>query len=173
MKIKSLLEMINSSKYDEFAIQYRKLLGYDKDTAFYQPHPDTNSLIEYINGKLKFPLEESYIEFMKESNGCKLVDTYIYSFKHEEQQKDTLFVNFDKATREKFAVSESAFIAGAYQDNAIIYEKASVIFNDESLPGCVWAIYSPKHKRCIEPHEIFLEMLEFLIEDRIDFFEED
>ena len=173
MKLKSLLEMINTAQYEDFADEYKKMLGYEKNTAFYTAHPDTASLIDYLNTKLGFKTDSAYVAFMKDSNGCELDGTTLFSFKHEEQNKDVLFVNFDKATRSQFEVGEGAFIAGKYQSAAIVYDKASKVYNDDSETGYVWAIYSKKHQTYLREFRYFFEVVQYLIQDRIDFFVED
>ena len=173
MKLKNLIEMINTAQYEDFADEYKKLLGYEKNTEFYIAHADTASLIDYLNTKFNFKLDSSYVAFMKDSNGCKLDDSFIFSFKHEEQDKDVLFVNFDKTTRKNLEVSESAFVAGKYQSAAIVYDKASIIYEDEDEEGYAWGIYSHKYHTYLETFDNFLELLASLIHDRIKFFKED
>jgi len=173
MKTTTVLNLVQDAQYEDFAAEYKKLLGYEKDTEFYAPHADTNSLIDYLNNKLGFVIEESYGIFMKDSNGCELDGNTIFSFKHEEQIKDVLFVNFDKNTRVQFEVGDGAFIAGKYQNAAIVYDKASRVYNDASATGYIWAIYSKKHKSYLKEFVTFYDLLAFLIQDRIDFFIED
>jgi hypothetical protein len=114
MKNKNLFTLIQDAKYDRFMETYKRLLGYDKNTAFYGAHPDTDSLIEYLNKKMNMEIDSAYVAFMHDSNGCELDGSVIYSFKHEEQEKDVLFVNFDKSKRAAFKISDEAFIAGQY-----------------------------------------------------------
>lgn len=173
MKTTTVLDLIQKAQYEDFASEYKKLLGYEKDTEFYAPHAEANSLLDYLNNKLGFEIEESYGIFMRDSNGCELDGNTVFSFKHEEQIKDVLFVNFDKATRSQFEVEEGAFIAGKYQSAAIIYDKASKVYNDDSETGYVWAIYSKKHQTYLREFRYFFEVVQYLIQDRIDFFVED
>lgn len=173
MKSKNLLSLISDTQYEECMNMYRKLLGYDKNTAFYGPHPDTDSLIDYLNKKMNINIDPSYALFMKDSNGCILDQGVIYSFKHEEQEKDVLFVNFDKKKRNELKVSPNAFIVGQYASAAIIYDKASNIYGEEDATGYAWAIYSHKYDEILDTFSNFLEVIDFLIDDLISFFKED
>ena len=173
MKTTTVLNLVQTAQYEDFASEYKKLLGYEKNTEFYAPHADTKTLLDYLNNKLGFEIEESYGIFMGDSNGCELDGNTIFSFKHEEQIKDVLFVNFDKNTRSQFEIGEGAFIAGKYQSAAIVFDKASRVYDDPTENGYVWAIYSKKHQKYLKEFETFYELLIYLIQDRIDFFVED
>ena len=172
MKTKTVLNLIQDAEYEDFGNAYKKLLGYERNTEFFAPHADSNSLVEYINNKLGYKVDEAYAIFMRDSNGCELDGSTIFSFKHEEQAKDVLFVNFDKSTRKQLHVNEGAFIAGKYQSCIIVYDKASNILGDKS-EGYIWGIYSLKHEKFISNFYDFLEVVKFLIQDLIDYFVEE
>lgn len=172
MKTKTVLNLIQEAQYNEFSNAYKRLLGYEKNTEFFSAHPDTDSLMEYVNGKLGYKVDEAYTIFMKDSNGGEFDGSTIFSFKHEEQAKDVLFVNFDKNTRKTLQVNEGAFIAGKYQNSVIVYDKESAILGNSSTER-MWGIYSLKHNKFIANFYNFLEVVEFLIQDIIDFFVEE
>ena len=172
MKTKTALNLIQDAEYEEFGNVYKRLLGYEKNTEFFAAHPDTNSLIEYINNKIGYQVDPAYTVFMKDSNGCELDGSTIFSFKHEEQAKDVLFVNFDKNTRKSLEVNEGAFIAGKYQKSVIVFDKESAILGGSSEER-MWGIYSLKHKKFIANFYNFLEVIDFLVQDLIDFFVEE
>lgn len=172
MKTKTALTLIQEASYVDFGNAYKRLLGYEKNTQFFTPHQDTDSLMEYVNGKLGYKVDEAYSIFMKDSNGCELDGSTIFSFKHEEQAKDVLFVNFDKNTRKTLQVNEGAFIAGKYQNSVIVYDKENAILGN-GVEDRMWGIYSLKHNKFIANFYNFLEVIEFLIQDLIDFFVEE
>ena len=119
----SLAEVLEKTSGTSYFSAFVQLVGKTSDLVLYKGiTPDDIPLIEELEEKLGYEINENYLDFLKITNGGKIAGMNLYSLDDKDNVDSLYYRNFFSDIRKKAKLASNALVVGEYQDGLICFE---------------------------------------------------
>ena len=119
----SLAEVLEKTSGTSYFSAFVQLVGKTTDLVLYAGIlPSDLPLIEELEDKLGYQINENYLEFLKITNGGKIAGMNLFSLDDKDNVDSLYYRNFLGDTRKKLKLAANTLIIGEYKDGIICFE---------------------------------------------------
>ena len=119
----SLAEVLEKTSGTSYFSAFVQLVGKTSDLVLYKGiTPDDIPLIEELEEKLGYEINENYLDFLKITNGGKIAGMNLYSLDYKYNVDSLYYINLFSDIRKKAKLASNALVVGEYQDGLICFE---------------------------------------------------